>query len=110
MTGGAALPPPAGALGFVAGPDGASRADAGDGGVVEAEFVSAPVRAAPAEPLALPPGAEAELARLRVEALRLVRQLTVAWERQGAGRLPASVRHDLLALHEGIGALLDLTA
>jgi hypothetical protein len=55
-------------------------------------------------------GAEAELARLRVEVLRLMRQLTMALEQQGTARLPGPARRDLLALHAEVGALLDRAA
>lgn len=60
--------------------------------------------------LTLRPGLEADAARLRVEALRLVRQVQVEARAQGAGRLPTGLRADLTTISEEVGQLLAACA
>lgn len=52
------------------------------------------------------PGLAGDAGRLRVDVLRLVRQLGMDLREQRAGRLPTGVRQDLCAIYEEVGALL----
>jgi ParB/RepB/Spo0J family partition protein len=56
--------------------------------------------------LTLRPGLEADGARLRVDAVRLVRQVEAELRQQGVGRLPTGLRADLAAISEEVGQLL----
>ena len=56
--------------------------------------------------LELRPGLAGDAGRLRVDVLRLVRQLAQDLREQEAGRLPTGIRQDLVAIYEGVGALL----
>jgi transcriptional regulator with XRE-family HTH domain len=77
-------------------------------GAVHADGVRTELRALPVlEPR---PGLAGDAGRLRVDVLRLVRQLGMDLREQQAGRLPTGVRQDLVAIYEGVGALLAASA